>query len=163
MTRYTVCVAYDLSYAATVTVEADTPEDACRRAIDRADELEAWKSTDHSSDAYVVEIAGTFDPGTDAEETVPLPVPRRLHPRGTASDGHLPRRAAAGLVRSHRRHGEVPFRPPRLRRHDRGQRPAAPSRQQAPGHRFQAPGRHPRVSVTGGKAHVRVTGWDDGG
>ena len=139
MIRYTVCVAYDVSYAATVTVEADTPEDASRRAMDKADELETWKSTDHASDPYVVEIAGTFDPGTDAQETVPLPVPdtytRKGPPPTITFRGEQP--PGAFEVTD----GKVRFRfdRPGFEGHDRGQRPAAPSRQQAPGHGFQTP------------------------
>ena len=39
MTRYTVDVAYDVSYAASVAVDADTIDDACQLAIAKADEL----------------------------------------------------------------------------------------------------------------------------
>ena len=163
MTRYTVCVAYDVSYAATVTVEADTPEDACRLAIDKADELEVWKGTDHVSDAYVVEIDGTFDPGTDARETVPLPVPdaytREGPPptitlRGDQPPGSL--EVAGGTVR-------IRFDRPGFAVTAETRDPPPP-----PGNKplvtvSRRPDGTPAVSVSGGRAHVRVTGWDDGG
>ena len=161
MTRYTVCVAYDVSYAATVTVEADTPEDACQRAIDKADDLEAWKSTDHASDAYIVEIAGTFDPGTGAQETVPLPIPdpyTRDGPpptitfRGEQPPGSL--EVTDGTVRFR-------FDRPGFAVTTEASDPPPP-----PGNKplvtiSRRPDGTPAVSVTGGKAHVRVTGWDD--
>ena len=162
MTRYTVCAAYDVSYAATLTVEADTPEDACRRAIDRADELEAWKSTDHASDSYVVEIDGTFDPGTDAEETVPLPVPdaytREGPPPTIASRGEQPPgsfEVAGDTVR-------IRFDFPDFEVTTEATDPPPP-----PGNKplvtvSRRPDGAPAVSVSGGRAHVRVAGWDVG-
>lgn len=57
MTWYDIDLIYDLAYGANVTVEADNVEEVCRRAIEKADDTEAWKSTDHASDAYVHEIS----------------------------------------------------------------------------------------------------------
>ena len=62
MTWYDVDLLYDLAYAANVTVEAKSVEEACRLAIGKADDTEAWKSTDHASDAYVHEILATDGP-----------------------------------------------------------------------------------------------------
>ena len=41
MTRYSLQLLYDITVAATVSVEADSVEDACRLAIEEADNTEA--------------------------------------------------------------------------------------------------------------------------
>lgn len=162
MTRYIVCVAYDVSYAATVTVEADTPEDACQRAIDETDQLEAWKSTDHASDAYVVDIAGALDPDTDAQETVPLPIPdtyaRGKPPPTIVLRGDLPPGTldvADGPVR-------IRFERPGFAVTTETGDPPPPPGNEPLVCISRRPDGTPAISITGGKAHVRVTGWDPG-
>ena len=52
--KFTVQAGYSTHYANTVTVEADTLEEALEKAIEAAnDDPDGWRSTDHVSDTYV--------------------------------------------------------------------------------------------------------------
>ena len=78
---WTVQCAYMSHVANTVTVEADTLEEALEKAIEAANEDPAgWKSTDHVTDSYVDACCegADADPWGDAA----LPVPHRFTERG---------------------------------------------------------------------------------
>lgn len=65
--------------AATVTVEASSPEEACERAIEEANGSSAWRSVDYCGPTFVDALApGSVDSpwSTDAPASV-LPVPER--------------------------------------------------------------------------------------
>ena len=47
MTHYTVCCGYASHYHNTVTVEADTLDEALEKAIEQAGDDPHWKSVDH--------------------------------------------------------------------------------------------------------------------
>ena len=160
MRRYTLDLVYDVAFGARVTFDADTPEDACARAIDRADELEAWKSTDHVSDSYVTDIlehpADDQPPGEPSPIAVPDAYTRDGPPPTVTIDpdgppAHL--EVSDGTVRLRFRHpaftlsSEISDPPP-----PPGNKPLVTIRRRADG--------APDVTVTGGTAHVRVSGWN---
>ena len=82
MTRqFTVQCGYYTHYANTVTVEADTLEDALEKAVAAAnDHAEGWRSTDHCSDTFVDAVCegAAGDPWGDGS----LPVPGRFSEHG---------------------------------------------------------------------------------
>ena len=81
MTWYTVRAACAAYYANTVSVEADTPEQALEKAIEEANDNTMWKSIDHSGDTFV----DAFCIGRDADPWDPetrLPVPARFTENG---------------------------------------------------------------------------------
>ena len=160
MRRYTVDVLYDVSYAASVAVEAANPEEACRRAIDKADDMEAWKSTDHASDPYILDIReqGGTDPAN--APTRPVAIPETYTRDGpppivtvdlTRPQGTM--EVAGGTFRMRFLHPgfavatEISDPPP-----PPGNKPLVTV--------VRRPDGTPEISVTGGTAHVRVTGWD---
>ena len=82
MTRpFTVQTGYFIHFANTVTVEAQTLEEALEKAVAAANENpEGWKGTDHVTDSFVdaaCEGAGG-DPWGDGS----LPIPDRFTERG---------------------------------------------------------------------------------
>ena len=71
--QFTVQCGYNAAYANTVTVEADTLEEALERAVAAANEdAEGWRPTDHCSDTFVDAVCeGVGDPW--GEDTLPVP------------------------------------------------------------------------------------------
>ena len=83
MNSYTVQLAYPAYFTATVSVDAHSLDDACRQAIARADNDDAWTSSDHVGDIHVSAIcegAGARPWATDATR---LPVPDEFREDGT--------------------------------------------------------------------------------
>jgi hypothetical protein len=83
MTRWTVQCTYAAYCANTVVVEADTLDQACERAIAKANDDPGWKSLDDGGPTFVDAIAegDAADPWTDFCSS--LPVPSRHSERGT--------------------------------------------------------------------------------
>ena len=81
MTWYTVQCGYAGFFANTVSVQADTPEEALEKAIEAANDDPNWKSLDHCGpthvDAYC--MGRDEDPWDDNKS---LPVPARFTERG---------------------------------------------------------------------------------
>ena len=81
MTWYTVQCGYAGFFANTVSVQADTPEEALEKAIEAANDDPNWKSLDHCGpthvDAYC--MGRDEDPWDDDKS---LPVPARFTERG---------------------------------------------------------------------------------
>lgn len=161
MTWFDIDLLYDVSFAANVTVEADSVEDACRLAIEKADEMEVWKSTDHASDAYVDEILATDRPAPPYGDATPVPVPdaytRDGPPPTITLHGEPPPGAlevSGGAVRLRIVHpgfaatNELTDPPP-----PPGAKPLVTVSRRPDG--------TPDVSVPGGAAHVRIVGWND--
>lgn len=77
---WTVQCSFASYDANVVTVEAATPEEACERAIELANQSDGWKSLDHCGDTFV-------DALTEGEDTDPwaggfasaVPVPIAYH------------------------------------------------------------------------------------
>ena len=82
MTRpFTIQCGYSSHHANTVTVEAETLDEALEKAIEAANEDSAgWRSTDHVSDSFVDAVCegADCDPWSDGA----LPVPGRFTEHG---------------------------------------------------------------------------------
>ena len=71
---WTVQLAYAAYFGATVTVEAETLEDAIPAAIRCADDNERWKDTDHVTDPFCVAACqGAGGDPWNAETSIPIP------------------------------------------------------------------------------------------
>lgn len=161
MTRYDIDLLYDLSYAANVTVEADSVEEACRLAIGKADDMEAWKSTDHASDAYVHEILATDRPEPPYGDATPVPVPDAYTRDGPPPTVTLYGEPPPGSLEVSDGTIRLRFVHPRFAVTSELTDPPPP-----PGARplvtvARRPDGTPDVSVSGGGAHVRIVGWND--
>ena len=161
MTWYDIDLLYDLAYGANVTVEADSAEEACRLAIEKADRTEAWKSTDHASDAYVHEILVTDRPEPPYGDATPVPVPdaytRDGPPPTIALHGEPPPgsvEVSGGTVR-------LRFVHPRFAVTSELTDPRPPPGAKPVVTVARRPDETPDVSVSGGAAHVRIVGWSD--
>ena len=69
MTYYTVCCGYASHYRNTVTVEADTLDEALEKAIEQAGDDPHWKSVDQASQTFVDAVA-------EGEDATPEAIPR---------------------------------------------------------------------------------------
>ena len=79
---WTVQLAYAAYFGATVTVEAETLEQAIPAAIREADESERWKSTDHAGDPHAIAACeGADEHPWDGPHSA-LPIPDRFTERG---------------------------------------------------------------------------------
>ena len=160
MTQFTVQCGYPAFLANTVTVEADTLEEALEKAIEKANDDPGWKSLDHCGPTHVDACCE----GADADPWDPeatLPVPERFTEKGeppvvTLTGARPPGgiQVSGGTVRLRFEGGagtvttEVSDPPP------------------PPGNKLVVivrprPDRAPDVLVRGGKAIVRIEGWDD--
>ena len=74
---WTLQLAYAAYFRATVTVEADTLEDAIPAAFRYADDNERWKDTDHVADPFCVAACQGADADPWNGETS-LPIPDRF-------------------------------------------------------------------------------------
>ena len=161
MTRYAIDLLYDVAYAATVTVEAHSVEEACRLAIEKADDAAAWESTDHASDAYVHEILATDRPEPPYGDASPVPVPDAYTRDGPPPTITLFGEPPPGSVEVSDGTVRLRFQNPRFAVTSELTDPAPP-----PGARpvvtvARRPDGTPDVSVSGGAAHVRIVGWND--
>ena len=80
MTYFTVCCGYASHYHNTVTVEADTLDEALEKAIEQASDDPHWKSVDQASQTFVDAVA-------EGEEADPwsgtaIPIPDRFTEKG---------------------------------------------------------------------------------
>ena len=78
---WTIQLAFAVYQGATVTVEAETLEDAIPAAIRHADDNERWKDTGHAADPFCVAACEGADADPGNSET-PLPVPDRFSEHG---------------------------------------------------------------------------------
>lgn len=83
MTKYTVQCGFCDYNANTVTVEADSIEEACHKAIVEANDDPVWKRLDHVGDTYVDAICeGEGDPWGEGTAGSAIPVPPRYTEAG---------------------------------------------------------------------------------
>ena len=82
MTRYTVQCSYAAYYTNTVTVDADTLEDACLRAITQANNDPLWSSGDVPSNTFIDAIAEGDDIDLWDDTVRQLPVPAAYSEQG---------------------------------------------------------------------------------
>ena len=79
--HFTIQAGYSTHYANTVTVEADTLEEALEKAIEAANQNpDGWRSTDHVTDSFVDAVCQGADRDPWGEGA--LPVPDRFTERG---------------------------------------------------------------------------------
>ena len=82
MTRqFTVQVGYPAYFANTVTVEAGTFDEALEKAIEAANQSDAWRSLDHCGDSFVDAVCEGADADPWATDTA-LPIPDRFTEQG---------------------------------------------------------------------------------
>ena len=160
MTWYTVQCAYAGYFANTVSVEAETPDEALEKAIEAVNQDPNWKSVDHCGpthvDAYC--MGRDEDPWEDDRS---LPVPARFTERGEPPVVTLTGPRPPGGV-------EVTGGTVRIRFVDRaatvttevsdappppGNKPVVIVRRRPDG--------SPDIEITDGKALVRVEGWKE--
>ena len=75
-------MGYTRHYGATVTIEADSLEEAIPAAIRYADDNERWKDTGHASDAYAVAACEGADEHPWDGPVSAFPIPDRFTERG---------------------------------------------------------------------------------
>lgn len=73
MTPFTVVCSYADYFTATVTVEAETPEQAFDAAIARTDATEAWKKSNYSGEPFIAAYAEGEDADPWGDEALPVP------------------------------------------------------------------------------------------
>ena len=79
--HFTIQCSYSSHHANTVTVEADTLEEALEKALEAANEdPDGWRSTDHVSDTVIDAVCEGADSDPWGEGA--LPVPDRFTERG---------------------------------------------------------------------------------
>ena len=151
MTAWTVQCRYAVYYARTETVEAETLEDACARAVARADASDPWTALDHRGPSFAAAAAegAHADPwGPDA-----LPVPGRFTEAGEPPLITLSGDVSPGIVSVER--GAVRLRFERaagtVETGVSGEAPSLPL--VVVGRR---PDGRPAVSVSGGRVRVRI-------
>ena len=159
MTWYTVQCGYPAFCANTVSVEADTLDEALEKAIEAANQDPNWKSVDHCGPTHVDTccIGRDEDPWDDKKS---LPVPARFTERGEPPLVTLTGPRPPGGV-------EVTGGTVRVRLVDRaatvttevcdpppppGSKPVVTVRPRPDG--------APEVEITRGKAVVRIEGWE---
>ncbi len=161
MTWYTVQACYPAYHANTVSVEAETLEDALEKAIEVANQDPNWKSVDHCGPTHVDACCMSRDEDPwDRDNS--LPVPARFTERGeppivtltgprppggvdvTGGAVHIRFVDPAATVIT-----EVSDPPP-----PPGSKPVVTVRPRPDG--------APEIEVTGGKAIVRIEGWKGG-
>lgn len=158
---WTVRCGYAARFADTLTVQAETLEEALEKAVEAARTDENWRETGDCSDIFVDAVCEGVhaDPG---DPDAAWPVPDRFTERGeppiiTLTD---PGRAGGGAVEVSRGRVLLRFETPGATLtneisdppHPRGNKPLVTIRRR-PG------GAPPDVTVTGGRARVRVLGF----
>ena len=73
MTHFTVCCGYASHYHNTVTVEADTLDEALEKAIEQAGDDPHWKSADYCSSTFVEALAEGMDADPWGDTAIPVP------------------------------------------------------------------------------------------
>ena len=161
MTWYTVQCAYAGFFANTVSVRAETPDEALEKAIEAANQDPNWKSLDHCGpthvDAYCV--GRDEDPWDDDNS---LPVPAKFSEQGESPVVTLTGPRPPGGV-------EVTGGTVRIRFVDRAATVTAEVSDPPPppGNKpvvivRRRPDGAPDIEIRGGKALVRVEGWQGG-
>ena len=159
MTWHTVQAAYSGYFANTVSVEAETPEEALAKAIEAANDDPNWKSVDHCTSTFVdAYCVGRDEDPWDRDKT--LPVPARFTERGEPPLVTLSGPRPPGAV-------EVTGGTVRVRFVDPAATvttevcdpPPPPDSKPVVIVRRRSDGA-PDIEVRGGKAIVRVQGWE---
>lgn len=96
MKQYTIQCGYNQGYGNTVTVEAETIEEACRKAIEQANDESSWRSYDGVGETYIERVVegehqSAWDDGATAVDTPP----KHAEEAVTGSTVKLPQYGAA--------------------------------------------------------------------
>ena len=159
MTWYTVQASYPAYYANTVSVEAETLEEALEKAIEAANDDPNWKSLDHCGRTHVDACCmGRDEDPWDGDKSLPVPVrfteqgePPVVTLTGPRPPGGV--EVTGGTVRirfvdeAATITTEVADPPP-----PPGNKPVVIVRRRFDG--------APEIEVAGGKALVRLQGWE---
>ena len=152
---WTVQAGYAAWYANTVTVEADTLDEALEKAIEAANEDAAgWRSSDHCSDSFVDALCegAAGDPWGDGA----LPVPARFSEHGEPPVVTLAGTVPPGAVQVSGGRVTIRFETEAGTIAAEMRDPPLPPRNKPLVTVSVAPDRKPRVEVTGGSARVRI-------
>ena len=152
---WTVQVGYNAHHCNTVTVEADTLEEALEKAIGTANEdPEGWKSTGHVTDSYVDACCegSAGDPWGEGA----LPVPARFSEHGEPPVVTLAGPVPPGAVQVSGGRVTVRFETEAGTIAAEMRDPPLPPRNKPLVTVSVAPDGKPRVEVTGGSARVRI-------
>ena len=77
--HYTVQCGFAAYYTNTVTVEADSLDEALKKAVTKANQSSSWPSTDYSGPAFIEAVAEGEDADLWMDERVQqLPIPPRF-------------------------------------------------------------------------------------
>ena len=158
MTHFTVQCGYAGYFANTVTVEADTLEEALQKAIATANDDPNWKSVDHCSPTHVDSVCEGRDADPwDRDATLPIPdrfsehgEPPLVTLTGARPPGGVEVKGGTVRIRFVEDGGTVttevsdPPPPP-------GNKPLVTIE--------RGPGGSPHVTVAGGNAKIRLVGW----
>ena len=160
MTYFTVCCGYASHYHNTVTVEADTLDEALEKAIEQAGDDPHWKSVDQASQTFVDAVAEGEDADLcDAAIAIPDRFTQNGEPPVVTLTGPRPPggiEVAGGTVHirfatSAPANGTVTM--------ELSDPPPPPANKPLVVIE-RGPGGAPHVTVAGGKALVRLAGWD---
>ena len=142
--HFTIQCSYSSHHANTVTVEADTLEEALEKALEAANQNpDGWRSTDHVSDTVIDAVCEGADRDPWGEGA--LPVPDRFTERGEPPVVTLTGPVPPGAVEVSGGRVLLRFSNRSRHGHQRGYRSAASARQQTAGDgvrrtRWQTPG-----------------------
>ena len=158
---WTVQCSYAGYWSLTVTVESETLDEALDKAIETANQSEGWRSSDHCGDTHVDAVCEGADADPWATDTA-LPIPDRFTEQGeppivTITDpakpgGGIEVTRGRALMRFASTAGTVTAEmrdPP----HPPANKPLITVQ---PG-----PGGKPHITVTEGRARIRICGYDD--
>ena len=113
MTHYTVQCGFAAYYTNTVTVEADSLDEALKKAVTEANQSSSWSSTDYSGPAFIEAVAEGEDADLWMDERVQqLGVPPRFTEKGEGP--HIIVTVSGGVVQD----VEVKDGPARVHVHD---------------------------------------------
>ena len=160
MSAYTVQAAVAVYCYATVTVEADSIEDACRGAIDEANAGQRWKASDRFGNAFVAAIGEGADACPWSGPVSALPVPDDFSERGAPPLITITGPAPSGGIDVLRGTVRVRFQDPAATVTTELSDPPPP-----PGNKpvvtvTRQDNGTPGINVRGGRAIVRVKGWN---
>ena len=158
MTWYTVQAGYAGYFANTVSVEADSVDDALQKSVEEANNDPNWKSVDHCGSTFVdAYCVGRDEDPWDSDKS--LPVPARFTEQGEPPLVTLTGPNPPGGI-------EVADGAVRIRFVDRAARvtaevsdPPPPPQNKPVVTVTRRPDGTPDIDVRGGKAIVRVEGW----
>jgi len=161
MSAYTVQAAVAVYCYATVTVEADSIEHACHSAIDKANAGQLLQASDRFGNPFVAAIGKGADTGPRSGPVSVLPVPDDFTEHGPTPLITLGPDCPRGSLEVTRGTVRVRFTDPAATVTTEVSDTPPPPRNKPLVIVRPRPDRAPDVQVRGGKAIVRVEGWDD--